>query len=70
MSTEVKQFISFKDIFEGIEVNGFLDENSFCGNFKVRLTNGQKISKSGVLKWIQTFTRENFIMDFSKYVEA
>lgn len=70
MSTEVKQFISYKDIIKGIEVNGFLDESSFCGNFEVRLSTGQKISKRGVFKRVHTFTRENFIMDFSKYVEV
>ena len=70
MSTDLKQFISYKDIKAGIEVNGFLDESSFCGNFAVRLSNGRQVSKRGVFKRIHTFTRENFIMDFSKYIES
>jgi hypothetical protein len=69
MSTEVKQFISYKDIKHGIVVNGFLDEKSFCGTFEVRLSTGQKISKSGVFSRVHTFTRENFVMDFTKYLE-
>ena len=69
MSAEVKHFISYKDIKEGIEVNGFLDEKSFCGNFVVRLSNGHKVSKRGVFKRIHTFTRENFNMDFTKYID-
>jgi hypothetical protein len=69
MNAEVKQFISYKDIKEGIEVNGFLDDKSFCGNFEVRLSNGKKIIKRGVFKRIHTFTRENFIMDFTKYID-
>jgi hypothetical protein len=68
MTAEVKQFISYKDIKEGVEVNGFLDDKSFCGNFEVRLSNGKKVSKRGVFKRVHTFTRENFIMDFAKYV--
>ncbi len=68
MIVESKKFISYKDIKKGIVVNGFLDAKSFCGNFEIRLTNGQKVAKSGVFKHVQVFPRENFIMDFTKYI--
>ena len=69
MNTETKHFISYKDITSGIKVNGFLDDLSFCGNFEVRLSSGQTVIKRGVFKRVHTFTRENFVMDFSKYLE-
>ena len=67
MKEELKQFISYKNIIEGIEVTGFLDGNSFCGSFALRLSNGQKVTKSGVFKRKHTFLRENFVMDFGQY---
>ena len=67
---DAKQFISYKNKLEGVEVNGFLDENSFCGNLEMRMPNGLKLVKSGVFKRVHTFKPANVTVDFAKYLTA